>query len=72
MDTPTQPTTDNNSSTVAEENGDRSDCPEKPFWQRIMEMGAEVPDEEWQKLPRDFVRNFEHYMYGAPREEDEE
>lgn len=43
----------------------------KPFWQQIIEIGKVVPQEEWRKrLPRDFARNFEHYMYGAPREED--
>jgi len=40
---------------------------EKPL--RLMEIGARVPDEEWAKLPRDLARNFEHYMYGAPKEE---
>jgi len=42
---------------------------EKPLWKRLMEIGAQVPDEEWAKLPRDLARNFEHYMYGAPKEE---
>ncbi|MBO1351572.1 MAG: hypothetical protein EBE86_031295 [Hormoscilla sp. GUM202] len=42
---------------------------EKPLWKRLMEIGARVPDEEWAKLPRDLARNFEHYMYGAPKEE---
>lgn len=41
----------------------------KPFWQRIVEIGAQVPEEEWEKLPRDFARNFEYYMYGASKEE---
>ncbi|AKV67363.1 MULTISPECIES: hypothetical protein [Microcystis] len=45
----------------------------KPFWQRIAEIGALVPQSEWRKhLPTDFARNFEHYMYGAPREDEEE
>jgi surface antigen len=45
----------------------------KPIWQKIVEIGKVVPQEEWRKqLPTDFARNFEHYMYGAPREEDEE
>lgn len=39
----------------------------KPFWQRIVELGAQVPEEEWKKLPKDFARNFEHYMYGVPK-----
>ena len=45
----------------------------KPFWQRIVEIGNVVPQSEWRKhLPTDFARNFEHYMYGAPREDEEE
>jgi hypothetical protein len=43
---------------------------EQPFWKMIVEIGKQVPIEEWNKLPKDFARNFEHYMYGAPREED--
>ena len=41
----------------------------KPFWQKIKEIGAKVPREEWEKLPKDFARNFESYMYGVPTEE---
>ena len=45
----------------------------KPIWQQIVEIGNVVPQSEWRKhLPRDFARNFEHYMYGAPREDEEE
>ncbi|CCI25145.1 MAG: hypothetical protein GPI90_19485 [Microcystis aeruginosa K13-05] len=45
----------------------------KPIWQQIIEIGALVPQSEWRKhLPTDFARNFEHYMYGAPREDEEE
>jgi hypothetical protein len=44
----------------------------KPFWQKIIEIGKVVPQSEWRKhLPTDFARNFEHYMYGAPREDEE-
>lgn len=46
--------------------------PQKPFWQAIIEIGQQVPPEEWDKLPKDFARNAKHYMYGAPREEEEE
>jgi len=41
----------------------------KPFWQKIQEIGAQVPREEWEKLPTDFARNFETYMYGTLKEE---
>ena len=44
----------------------------KPIWQKIVEIGKVVPQSEWRKqLPRDFARNFEHYMYGAPRDDEE-
>jgi hypothetical protein len=44
----------------------------KPIWQQIVEIGNVVPDEEWEKqLPRDFARNGRHYMYGAPRNDEE-
>jgi hypothetical protein len=43
----------------------------KPIWQQIVEIGKVVPQSEWRKhLPTDFARNFEHYMYGAPREDE--
>ena len=36
-------------------------------------FGKVVPASEWDKnLPRDFAHNGEHYMYGAPREDEEE
>lgn len=44
----------------------------KPFWKAIAEIGEKVPIEEWNKLPKDFARNAEHYMYGVPRDEDYE
>ncbi len=40
----------------------------KPLWERLLEISRQVPDEEWAKLPTDFSRNFEHYMYGAEKE----
>ncbi len=40
-----------------------------PLWVRLVEIGRQVPDEEWAKLPTDLSRNFEHYMYGAEKEE---
>jgi hypothetical protein len=41
----------------------------KPFWERLAEIGVQVPESEWAKIPRDLATNFEHYMYGAPKEE---
>jgi hypothetical protein len=42
-----------------------------PIWERVMAIGASVPPEEWAKLPRDYAKNFRHYRYGTPKEEDE-
>lgn len=49
-----------------------SDDPKaKPPWQIALEIGASVPDEEWAKLPSDLARNLDHYLYGAPKDEEE-
>ena len=50
-----------------EENSDPSTA--QPFWENIAEIGAQIPESEWAKIPRDLATNFEHYMYGAPKEE---
>jgi hypothetical protein len=42
------------------------------IWEKIAAISASVPIEEWEKLPRDLAKNFDHYHYGAPKEEDEE
>jgi hypothetical protein len=43
----------------------------RPLWQRIVEIGASVPEEEWAKVPEDLSKNLDHYLYGAPQGEDE-
>lgn len=42
----------------------------RPFWERIIELGASVPMEEWEKVPKDLAKNLDHYLYGAPKEEE--
>ncbi|NCR75139.1 MAG: hypothetical protein GPI92_05885 [Microcystis aeruginosa K13-06] len=42
-------------------------------WDALENDPEFVPQSEWRKhFPRDFARNAEHYMYGAPREDEEE
>jgi hypothetical protein len=43
--------------------------PEKPLWERIVEMWEDVPSEELAKLPPDASVNLDHYLYGAPKVE---
>ena len=40
----------------------------QPLWQTLVEIGNQIPEDDWAKLPTDLSRNFEHYMYGAPKE----
>ncbi len=42
----------------------------RPFWEEVLEIGASVPMEEWEKPPRDLAKNFDHYLYGHPKDEE--
>ena len=33
----------------------------------LLAIGKAVPIEEWEKLPRDFNENLDHYLYGSPK-----
>jgi hypothetical protein len=39
------------------------------FLQRIAKIRESIPKEERQKLPRDFAKNSDRYLYGAPEAE---
>ena len=39
----------------------------KPIWERIQDLTADVPDEEWDKLPTDLAEQHDHYLYGTPK-----
>jgi hypothetical protein len=41
--------------------------PVRTIWQEIREIVQNVPNEEWESLPRDGSANLDHYLYGAPR-----
>jgi|GEM_PF-3141570 len=43
----------------------------RPFWEEVLEIGAGVPVEEWEKVPRDLSKNLDHYLYGHPKAEEE-
>jgi Arc/MetJ-type ribon-helix-helix transcriptional regulator len=40
---------------------------EPPIWETIVQIGQEVPVEEWARIPSDLARNLDHYMYGSPK-----
>lgn len=41
----------------------------KTIWEKIDEAMAEVPDEEWEKVPTDGSYQHDHYLYGTPKRE---
>lgn len=40
---------------------------QRPIWEIIVELGEQIPDEEWATVPSDASINYEHYLYGAPK-----
>ncbi|PZV10821.1 MAG: hypothetical protein DCF22_15775 [Leptolyngbya sp.] len=41
-----------------------------PFLQFVEEISAQIPTEEWAKLPSDLSKNIDHYLYGSPKDEE--
>ena len=39
----------------------------KPIWEEIEELTANIPDEEFLKLPVDSAEQLDHYIYGLPK-----
>jgi Arc/MetJ-type ribon-helix-helix transcriptional regulator len=39
----------------------------KPIWEEIQELTADIPDEEFLKLPVDGAVQHDHYIYGLPK-----
>ena len=37
------------------------------LFEDLAAIGASVPREEWEKLPKDFNENLDHYLYGSPK-----
>jgi hypothetical protein len=42
----------------------KNHAPRRPIWQVIVEIGEEIPDEEWEKVPPDASINYKQYLYG--------
>ena len=37
----------------------------KDVWEVVTELGANVSDEEWSKVPQDLAIHLDHYLYGT-------
>ena len=35
--------------------------------EKIQQIAAQVPENEWDKLPPDLSDNLDHYIYGLPK-----
>lgn len=50
---------------MADQTPDEADT--RPLEDKIAEIVARVPAEEWEKLPADMGDNLDHYIYGTPK-----
>jgi hypothetical protein len=39
---------------------------QRPIWEIVVEIGTQIPAEEWAKLPDDASINYSHYLHDAP------
>ena len=39
----------------------------RPIWEIFAELSAQVPAEEWSKLPSDGAEQHDHYLSGVPK-----
>lgn len=46
------------------QNGGDAEPAEKPIWEEILDLTADIPEEEWDKLPVDLAEQHDHYIYG--------
>ncbi len=35
--------------------------------EKIQQIAAQIPEDEWNKLPTDLSDNLDHYIYGIPK-----
>lgn len=38
----------------------------RPIWETVAEIGAQISDKDWERVPNDSSINFKNYLYGAP------
>ena len=39
----------------------------KPFWHKVLEASARIPEDELQRVPTDLAAQVDHYIYGTPK-----
>jgi hypothetical protein len=41
-----------------------------PLWQSVIDLGASLPPEVWDRVPNDLAANLDHYLYGIAAEDE--
>ena len=41
-----------------------------PLWQSVIDLGASLPPEVWDRVPEDLASNLDHYLYGKSGEDE--
>ena len=41
-----------------------------PLWQSVIDLGASLPPEVWDRVPTDLAANLDHYLYGSSGEDE--
>ena len=39
---------------------------QRPIWEAVAQIGAQIPDDEWEQVPEDSSINYKQHLYGAP------
>lgn len=63
-------TTHHSTSTVTDAPTTREVPETRPLLDVIDELIAGVPESDWDSVPTDLARNLDHYLYGAPKEDE--
>jgi hypothetical protein len=52
------------SSDISEREDATYDDSHPPIWQVVIDLGASLPPETWDRVPTDLASNLDHYLYG--------
>ena len=58
-------TTHHVSTEISDEQYDDS---QPPLWQSVIDLGASLPPEVWDRVPEDLASSLDHYLYGKSDE----
>ena len=62
-------TTQPASSDTPQRDDEAYDDSQPPLWQSVIDLGASLPPETWDRVPSDLASNLDHYLYGDGKDE---